>query len=122
ADPAHMSFAGPGKSREELSQAIAAGIVINLESEWQYGAALEAAAALGVTPRLAIRVNPSFELKSSGMHMGGGPKPFGIDEDNVPSLILRMKADGVSPVGLHIYSGSQNLNAQAVVETQRNCV
>lgn len=122
ADPGHMSFAGPGKTPEEISRAIAAGVAINLESEGQYRAALVAAETLGIAPRLAIRINPAFELKSSGMQMGGGPKPFGIDEELVPGLVARMCADGVPPVGLHIYSGSQNLRADAIIEAQRNSV
>ena len=122
ADPRHMSFAGPGKTSGEISRAIAAGVAINLESEGQYEAACEAAAVLGIAPRLAVRVNPAFELKSSGMQMGGGPKPFGIDEERIPALIARMNADGLAPVGLHIYSGSQNLKAEAIIEAQRNSV
>jgi len=122
ADSRHMSFAGPGKTAGEMSQAIAAGVAINLESEGQYKVALEAATTLGIAPKLAIRVNPAFELRSSGMQMGGGPKPFGIDEDRVPALIGRMRADGVPPVGLHIYSGSQNLSPDAIIEAQRNSV
>ena len=38
-----------------------------------------AAERLGVTPRLAIRVNPPFALKGAGMKMGGRPSPFGLD-------------------------------------------
>ena len=32
ADPAEISFAGPGKRRGELTQAVAAGVLINIES------------------------------------------------------------------------------------------
>lgn len=121
-DPGHMSFAGPGKSPAEISRAVAAQVAVNLESERQYELALTAGAALGITPRLAVRVNPAFELKSSGMRMGGGPKPFGIDEDRVPALFARMQADGIAPVGLHIYCGSQNLDAEAIVTAQERSV
>ena len=118
----HISFAGPGKSAAEIAQAVAAGIVINLESQRQYEQALQAAEQLGIAPQLAIRVNPEFELKSSGMKMGGGPKPFGIDQAAVPALIERMRADGIDPVGFHIFSGSQNLSAPAIVDAQQKTV
>ena len=120
--PTGISFAGPGKRAAEIRQAIAAGITLNLESESQYDQALAAANGLGIAPRLAIRVNPAFELKSSGMKMGGGPKPFGIDEARVPDLLRRMQADGVHPAGFHIFSGSQNLQAAAIVEAQTKSV
>lgn len=119
---ADISFAGPGKTAVEIRQAVASGVTINLESETQYRLALAAAESLGLPPSLAIRINPAFELKSSGMKMGGGPKPFGIDEAQVPDLLAAMKADGVRPVGFHLFSGSQNLQTEAIVDSQRKAV
>jgi diaminopimelate decarboxylase len=117
--PERVSFAGPGKTESEIRRAVAAGITVTAESEVQYDFAVRAGASLGIEPRLAIRINPAFELKASGMKMGGGPKPFGIDEAKVPALLDRMRADGVSLVGLHIFGGSQNLHAEAIVDAQR---
>lgn len=117
--PSLISFAGPGKSEAEISQAVAAGVTLNLESERQLDQALAAGHRLGVAPQLALRVNPSFELKGSGMKMGGGAKPFGIDEARIPALAARIEADGLALVGFHIYSGSQNLNAAALIDAQR---
>ena len=91
-DPARVSFAGPGKRDRELEAAITAGVTLNLESEGEAERALAIAGQLGVTPRLAIRVNPSFDLKGSGMKMGGGAKPFGVDADRVPALARRLIA------------------------------
>lgn len=113
-----ISFAGPGKTAAEIAQAIAAGITINLESELQLEQALDAGRMLGIAPRLAIRVNPAFELKASGMKMGGGPRAFGIDEARAPDAAARIEAEGLPVVGFHIFSGSQNLSAQAVIEAQ----
>lgn len=120
--PEHVSFAGPGKGQAEIAQAVAAGIALNLESALQLDQALAAGDALGIAPRLAIRVNPSFELKSSGMKMGGGPKAFGVDEEQVPAMLDRIESAGLPLTGLHIYSGSQNLNAEAVVDAQTKTV
>ena len=115
-DLTRVSFAGPGKRDSELEAAIAAGVTLNLESEADR--ALGIAARLGKTPRMAIRVNPDFELKGSGMKMGGGPKPFGIDAERVPALIARIIAAGCEFRGLHIFTGSQALSAEAVIDMQ----
>ncbi len=117
-----ISFAGPGKRARELETAIRAGATINLESEREADRALSAAEALGLTPRLAVRVNPDFDLKGSGMRMGGGAKPFGIDQARVVPLVRRLAASGADYRGLHIFAGSQSLDAGAIVETQANTV
>lgn len=118
--PEKISFAGPGKSEAELRQAAAAGIVVNLESEREMEALAQIGAATGLRPKVAVRVNPDFELKTSGMKMGGGPKQFGIDAERVPAVLARMKALPLEFMGFHIFSGSQNLRAEAIAEAQRN--
>jgi diaminopimelate decarboxylase len=116
---AEISFAGPGKTDAELAEAVAAGITVNLESERE----MERIAALGMRegkrPRVAIRVNPDFELKSSGMKMGGGPKQFGVDAERVPEMMARMAGLDLDFQGFHIFSGSQNLRAEAITEAQQ---
>ena len=119
-DAAKVSFAGPGKRDAELEAAIAAGVTINLESANEARRALEISARLGVTPRLAIRVNPDFELRGSGMKMGGGAKPFGVDADQMPALARYLIDAGAQWCGLHIFAGSQALDAEALIETQAN--
>ncbi len=119
---ARISFAGPGKRTRELEAAIRAGATINLESEREADRALSAAEALGLTPRLAVRVNPDFDLKGSGMRMGGGAKPFGIDAARVVPLVRHLVAAGADYRGLHIFAGSQSLDAGAIIETQANTV
>lgn len=114
----NISFAGPGKNDGEIRAAIAAGIVINLESEGECERVIVLAAELGMTPRVAIRVNPDFELKTSGMKMGGGAKPFGVDVDRVPALVRRVCAARLDFHGFQVFSGSQNLRVDAIVEAQ----
>tara|TARA_R100000005_G_scaffold87841_1_gene57316 strand:+ start:54732 stop:56003 length:1272 start_codon:yes stop_codon:yes gene_type:complete len=115
-DPAEISFAGPGKSLEDLQAAVSAGVIIILESMTEMQRVADLAAGKSVSPRVAIRVNPDFELKASGMKMGGGPKPFGIDAEIVPEAMARAAALGLDLVGLHIFSGSQNLRPDALIE------
>lgn len=117
-DAAHISFAGPGKRDVELEAAVRAGATLNLESEGEAERALAIADRLGATPRLAVRVNPSFELKGSGMKMGGRPSPFGIDADRVPALVKRLIAAGADWRGFHIFAGSQALGVEAICEMQ----
>lgn len=117
-DPARVSFAGPGKRDAELETAIVAGATLNLESEGEASRALAIAERLGLVPRLAVRVNPDFDLKGSGMKMGGGAKPFGIDAERVPDLVRRIVQSGAEWRGFHIFAGSQALDAEAICETQ----
>lgn len=117
-DPARISFAGPGKSAAEIRRAVAARVTMTAESEAQLEVAVQAGEALGVQPRIALRVNPAFELKASGMKMGGGPKPFGIDEARVPQVLDAMREQDLQLAGLHIFGGSQNLRADAIVDAQ----
>jgi len=115
---ARVSFAGPGKRDAELEAAIGAGVTLNLESEAEATRALAIAERIGQTPRLAIRVNPDFDLKGSGMKMGGGAKPFGLDAERVPALARRIAQSGAEWRGFHIFAGSQALDAEAIAETQ----
>ncbi len=117
-DPARVSFAGPGKRDDELDAAIAARVTINLESEAEAVRALRLAESAGITPRLAIRVNPEFYLKGSGMKMGGGAKPFGVDAERVPALARQVIAAGAEWRGFHIFAGSQAISADAIIEAQ----
>ncbi|HRO58333.1 MAG TPA: pyridoxal-dependent decarboxylase, exosortase A system-associated [Burkholderiaceae bacterium] len=117
-EPTRISFAGPGKTAAEIRRAVAAGITMTAESEAQLELAVRSGEALGIRARVALRVNPAFELKASGMKMGGGPKPFGIDEARVPQVLDWMRDQPVQLTGLHIFGGSQNLRSEAVVDAQ----
>lgn len=114
----HISFAGPGKRDRELEAAIVAGVTLNLESEGEAGRALAIAERLGKAPKLAVRVNPDFDLRGSGMRMGGGAKPFGVDADRAVALVKSLIAAGADWRGFHIFAGSQALDADAIVTTQ----
>ena len=112
---AHISFAGPAKGLHELRAAVAAGITINVESSLELERLYQCYDELGIQPRVAFRVNPGFELKSSGMKMAGGPKQFGIDAEQVPAILAGLDLRRVSFQGFHIFSGSQNLNAESLM-------
>lgn len=117
-----ISFAGPGKRDVELDAALRAGCLITLESANEARRLADIAQRLGRKPKVAVRVNPDFELKNAGMRMSGGPKPFGIDAEDVPALLRELPAMGLDFQGFHIFSGSQNLNAGALMEAQTETI
>jgi diaminopimelate decarboxylase len=122
ARPGTISFAGPGKTDADLEAALAAGIVINLESEGEMERLAAIASRRRARARVNVRVNPDFELKSSGMKMGGGPKPFGVDAERVPAMLRRIAELALDFQGFHIFSGAQNLRVDAIAEAQRKSV
>jgi diaminopimelate decarboxylase len=111
---AEISFAGPGKSDSDLTLAITSGCLLNLESLNEAGRVAAIGKRLGLTPRVALRLNPDFELRSAGMRMGGGARPFGIDVEIAPAALHEIAALGLQCEGLHIFSGSQSLKADAI--------
>ena len=120
--PDRVSYAGPGKTPAELRQAVAAGIIVEVESTTELGRVVAAGADLGVRPTVAIRVNPDFAVKGSGMRMGGGPQQFGIDAEVVPGVLATVDDSAVDVIGFHVFAGSQNLNAEIIAESQRRTV
>ncbi|MBL8421748.1 MAG: pyridoxal-dependent decarboxylase, exosortase A system-associated [Dechloromonas sp.] len=119
ADPAEISFAGPGKRSGELAQAVAAKVLINIESFREVRELALISDELGLPARVAVRVNPDFELKGSGMKMGGGPKQFGVDAEQVPELLAEVGRSGLAFEGFHLFAGSQNLRAESICDAQR---
>jgi diaminopimelate decarboxylase len=118
ADPHEISFAGPGKRDPELVQAVASGVLVNVESARELAVLERASQDLAMPARVALRVNPDFELKGSGMKMGGGPKQFGVDVEQVPEVLQEMRTRGLQFEGFHLFAGSQNLKTESICEAQ----
>jgi diaminopimelate decarboxylase len=114
-----ISFAGPAKTDGELKAAIQAGVVLNVESEGELRRICRFAVELTCRPKVALRVNPGFALKSSGMQMSGSAKPFGIDVEQVLVLLPEFSSLPVELQGFHIYCGSQNLQAESLLQAHR---
>jgi diaminopimelate decarboxylase len=111
-----ISFAGPGKTNAELEAAIAAGITLNIESENELNRINQIAEQNKQKARVAIRINPDFTLKSSGMQMTGGAKPFGIDSDKIPDILAKLADYHIKFSGFQLFAGSQNLNSQTLID------
>lgn len=120
--PSDIGFAGPGKSHDDLRRAVASGVNVHVESETQLRLVTALGWELGVQPNVAIRINPDFQVGHSGMRMGGGAAPFGVDVDQVPALLRELEAREAALAGFHIFWGSQCLHAATVVEAQRKSV
>lgn len=120
--PRQVSFAGPGKSPAELRQAVASGVTVELESPTEARRLAEIGDELAIRPRVAVRVNPDFAIKGSGMRMGGGPQQFGIDAEEVPALLKMLTGTDLDVLGFHVFAGSQNLHADVLAQAQRNTV
>jgi diaminopimelate decarboxylase len=94
-------------------------VTVNVESETEAVRVADAGSRLGVRPRVAIRVNPDFQVKGSGMRLGGGPQQFGVDAEQVPALLRRLAAMELDLLGFHVFAGSQNLHAEILAQAQR---
>ncbi len=116
----NISFAGPAKSEAELLAATVAGITVNVESELELFRLYDCFDRTGTKPNIAFRVNPDFELKASGMKMAGGPKQFGIDAEQMPEILKHLDLNKVNFRGFHIFSGSQNLKPEALIDAHNN--
>jgi diaminopimelate decarboxylase len=120
--PEQVSFAGPGKTPAELRQAVACGVAVEMESPNEARRLAIIGEQLGVRPRVAVRVNPDFGIKGSGMRMGGGPAQFGVDAEQVPALLKEIAGTGLDMLGFHVFAGSQNLRAEVLAQAQRETV
>ncbi len=109
-----LSFAGPGKTNAELREALNAGVTISLESLGEIQRLGQLATELQLTPRVLLRINPDYDIRSSGMHMGGRASPFGIDQAQIGPAFGEIKAQGLELLGLHIFIASQSLDVQAL--------
>jgi diaminopimelate decarboxylase len=118
----HISMAGPAKSAADHEAALKAGALIYLESAREAEKLGALAHSLGVVARVGVRINPDFELKGSGMRMGGGAKPFGVDVAQVPALMAKLQHPPFNLEALHLYAGSQALDAAAIALCQRQAL
>jgi diaminopimelate decarboxylase len=105
-----------------LRQAVASGVTVEMESGTEARRLMEIGEQMGIRPRVAVRVNPDFEIKGSGMRMGGGAQQFGVDAEQVPGLLKELDGAEADVLGFHVFAGSQNLRADILAEAQRKTV
>jgi diaminopimelate decarboxylase len=109
----HIVFSGVGKTADEITAALSAGIgQLNVESAAELDMISAIAAGMGATAEVALRINPDVD---AGTHAkittGKADNKFGIPYDDAHALYTRAAAlPGIRPVGLALHIGSQILS------------
>ncbi|MEU8180119.1 type III PLP-dependent enzyme [Micromonospora sp. NPDC049044] len=115
-DPRDIVFLGPGKSAEEIEACLDHGIyAIICESPAELELIDALAGRRGTRAPVALRVNPSFQTKGSGLTMGGKARQFGIDEQHLlddPGLAARFPH--VRLMGVQCYLGTRILSEESI--------
>ncbi len=109
ADPAHVVFAGVGKTEAELAAGLQAGVGwFNVESADELQRLSALATRLGRTARVALRLNPSVEPDTHHhIRTGGAHSKFGLPVAEARALLAAPPLPGLEVRGLHLHIGSQ---------------
>lgn len=111
-------FAGVGKTRKEMAEALDAGArSFHVESRGELEALAEVASTLGAVAPVAVRVNPDVE---AGTHpyitTGTKANKFGVAPAEALDMIRWAAATpALAPTGLHVHIGSQLQLVQPVL-------
>jgi len=114
-------FLGPGKSAGELAACLDEGVYTVICESFGELAMLDGLAReRGIEARVALRVNPSFAVKGSGLTMGGKPRQFGIDEEQLLAATgLVDRHPHLRLMGVQVYMGTRILDEEPIVENTR---
>ncbi|HEX2947343.1 MAG TPA: diaminopimelate decarboxylase [Clostridia bacterium] len=112
-------FTSPGKTYEELSYAIESGIYsINIESFEEFKILQSIAIEKSKKVDVSIRINPDFDTSGASIKMSGGSTQFGIDfKQAMEGMTALIQSPHVNIKGIHVYMGTQILNAEDVITT-----
>ncbi len=122
-DAKQLSFAGPGKTKEELSEAMKHRIgVISVESLRELHDISAIATEKNTRAKIAFRINPQLLIKEFAIKMGGKATQFGIDEEDVEPAVsfMRQNNDFFNFLGIHIYAGTQCMSEEAIARNITN--
>ncbi len=119
-DPAHCTFAGVGKTRDEIVYALEKGIYcFNVESEEELRYLNQVAGELGLVAPAAVRVNPNVDAKTHKyISTGKSENKFGVDFEKIEGLYERAAAElkHIRLRGLQMHIGSQLTSIAPFVE------
>jgi diaminopimelate decarboxylase len=115
--PERIIFSSPGKTCDELEYAIECGIYsINIECLEEARIINHIAMEKSRKVDISIRINPDFDVSGSGIKMSGVPTQFGIDQNQLEEVFNLLNSfSNVNVIGVHIYTGTQVLNAHNIV-------
>ncbi|WP_188607915.1 diaminopimelate decarboxylase [Chelatococcus reniformis] len=115
-------FSGVGKTREEMADALQAGILcFNVESEPELEALSEVAAGLGRRAPVSIRVNPDVDAGTHAkISTGRFDNKFGIPISQAAAVYARAAAlPGIEPIGVDMHIGSQIIDLKPFEDSAR---
>jgi diaminopimelate decarboxylase len=121
--PQQLSFAGPGKTYEELEEAIKSEVgIISVESLREMEDIKKISLSIHKEVNIALRINPTLLIKEFAIKMGGQATQFGIDEEKLDVAVAYLRENGshLNFKGIHVYSGTQCLNEEALVRNVDN--
>lgn len=125
-DPAKCTFAGVGKTRDEIEYALKQGIYcFNAESEAELHYINQVAGELGLQAPVAVRVNPNVDAKTHAkITTGKSENKFGIDFDQILDVYARVFADCPNLIikGLQMHIGSQLTNVDPFLEAVQKVI
>jgi diaminopimelate decarboxylase len=123
-DPRSVSFAGPGKTDAEIRYAVRRSIgSISIESVNELLRADRLAGECGGTADVSLRINPVRLVKEFAIKMGGKSSQFGIDEERMGEFFSALSGCGHCRfAGIHVYAGTQCLDAGALADNFRNTI
>lgn len=116
--PECLSFTGPAKRLDELRRAVEVGLgEMICESPQEIETLDRLAREAGRKVGFLVRINPARMPASFGVQMAGKPSQFGVDEEEAGPLLESLdRYSGLDFRGLHIYSGTNCLDPEALAE------
>lgn len=124
-DSARCTFAGVGKTAEEIEAALRAGIYsFNVESEPELERINDVAGVVGVKAPIAVRVNPDVDAKTHKyISTGKSLNKFGIGLDRAAEVYARAaELPHLQLRGVQTHIGSQILESEPFAEAAAKLV
>jgi diaminopimelate decarboxylase len=115
ADPARCTFAGVGKSSDEIEYALQRGVYsFNVESEAELDSIERIARAKKMRAPIALRVNPDVDPHTHHyISTGSQENKFGIALDQVRTVYERAaRLSNIEIIGVQMHIGSQIIEAK----------
>ena len=122
--PSRILYSGPGKTKEEIHNALSAGVVYYSCESWNDLARLESSVSdFDFKVKVLLRVNPSTAPMAQ-LAMTGLPSQFGFEADSLIAKVEKLQSlhTNVEIVGIHVYYGTQISVCEALISTLQNAI
>jgi diaminopimelate decarboxylase len=118
----NIIYNSPGKTNEDIEYAINNEVqIINVESMDELLRINLIAQQRQKSVKICIRINPIRMITEAKMQTGGGSQKFGTDEEDIETIIkVALKLEWIDLQGIHIYVGSQILDADILLDNIEN--